>query len=35
MKMRENILILEEESRKIYEIVIEKEENEEAQNQLL
>ena len=33
--MRENILILEEESRKIYEIVIEKEENEEAQNQLL
>ena len=33
--MRENILVLEEESRKIYDIVIEKEENEDIQNQII
>lgn len=33
--MRENILILEEESRKIYDIVVEKEQNEEMQAQIM
>ena len=33
--MRENILILEEESRKIYDIVVEKEQNEETQAQIM
>lgn len=33
--MRENILVLEEESKKIYEIVVEKEEAEDIQNQML
>ena len=34
-KMRENILVLEQESRKIYDIVIEKEQNEDYQNQII